>query len=387
MKKNMKKVYGKIITIVLVTTVFFLSTSFLFKEIDIYQQIKTVDKKATKETKALYQNLKKIKETGILFGHQDDLAYGVHWKAEKKRSDVKEVCGSYPAVYGWELAWLGNSTHNLDSVSFEKMKRWIRESYKRGGITTLSWHMNNPKTGGSAWDTTGAIKDILPNGSKHEFYKKRLDAVAEFISSLKSRWLFGHSIPVVFRPFHEHTGGWFWWGKPNNSPEDYIALWRFTVEYLRDTKQLHNVLYAYSPDIVDSKEQYLECYPGDDYVDILGLDDYHDVSAKERLPDLTKRLRMVVELADEKDKVAALTETGYERIPQENWWTDMLLKHIKEDPVASRIAWMMVWRNGRTDHYYAPYEGHSSADNFIKFKEDPVTIFEDDLPKMYRLKE
>lgn len=352
---------------------------------DKYEQIKTADSRATKQTKALFKNLHLIKEKGVLFGHQDDLAYGVHWKAEKTRSDIRDVCGAFPAVYGWEIAWIGNSSHNLDTVDFKKMKKWIRQGYRRGGVITIGWHMNNPKTGSSAWDKTGAIKDILPGGPKHFFYKQRLDVAAGFFSSLKSSWLFGHPIPIIFRPFHEHTGDWFWWGRPNNTPEDYIALWRFTVEYLRDIKGLHNLLYAYSPDIFESKGHYLECYPGDEWVDILGLDDYHDVSSSERISNLTKRLKTVVEIAEEKGKIAALTETGYERIPQDDWWTEMLLKHIKNDPIASRIAYLLVWRNARETHHYAPYKGHGSSRDFIKFYQDEFTIFENDLPQMYRL--
>jgi mannan endo-1,4-beta-mannosidase len=364
----------------------FMVSSFSFEKGNkkVYDQIKTVDIKATKETKALYANLKKIKEEGILFGHQDALAYGVHWKGDKKRSDVKDVCGSYPAVYGWDIAWVGNSPYNIDTVDFKKMKKWIRQGYKRGGIITIGWHMKNPKTGGSSWDKTGAISSILPNGEKHEFYKKRLDVVADFLGDLKSSRFFGKPIPIIFRPFHEHTGHWFWWGRPNNTPEEYIALWRFTVDYLKDTKGIHNVLYAYAPDVVSSREHYLECYPGDDYVDILGLDDYHDVKFIDSIPNLVKRLKMVVALAEEKDKVAALTETGSEQIPQDNWWTEVL-EQIKSDTTASKIAYMLVWRNGRKDHYYAPFSGHSSAADFQKFKDDEVTLFEDDLPNMYKL--
>ena len=62
-----------------------------------------VDTLATAETIALFKNLQQISQTGVLFGHQDDLAYGVGWWAEPSRSDVKEVCGDYPAVYGWDL--------------------------------------------------------------------------------------------------------------------------------------------------------------------------------------------------------------------------------------------------------------------------------------------
>ena len=81
------------------------------------------DKKATKETIALYNNLKKLLNKGIMFGHQDDLAYGVGWKYEPGRSDIKDVTGDYPAVYGFELGRLElDHEVNLDSVPFDKMK-------------------------------------------------------------------------------------------------------------------------------------------------------------------------------------------------------------------------------------------------------------------------
>ena len=78
------------------------------------------DKKATKETIALYHNLKKLLNEGIMFGHQDDLAYGVGWKYEPGRSDIKDVTGDYPAVYGFELGRLEmDQPVNLDSVPFD----------------------------------------------------------------------------------------------------------------------------------------------------------------------------------------------------------------------------------------------------------------------------
>src|SRR5690554_3818819 len=87
-----------------------------------------IDKKATTETIALYQNLKKLAKTNVLYGHQDDLAYGYSWWAESGRSDVKESTGSYPAVYGWELGNLRQETEvNLDGVNFVQMKIWIQE--------------------------------------------------------------------------------------------------------------------------------------------------------------------------------------------------------------------------------------------------------------------
>ena len=340
-----------------------------------------IDKNATTKTKALYVNLQSISKEGVLFGHQDDVAYGVGWKAEKGRSDVKEVCGSYPALYGWDVSKIGNA-FNIDTVDFESMKTWIKEAFKRGGINTISWHMDNPVTGGSSWDNTPAVSAVLPGGDKHEFYKKRLDLFADFLNELKVG--LGTKIPIIFRPFHEHTGNWFWWGKGNCTKEEYIALWRFTVSYLRDEKEIHQLLYAYSTDQFNSREQYLEFYPGDEYVDIIAFDDYHSIKSVKEHEKLVFRLITVVELAESKNKIAAFSETGLENIPIDDWFTSILLEGIKPDDVASRIDYVMVWRNAWPHHHYAPYPGHSSVPDFIKFRKDPFILFEDDLPKMYK---
>ena len=353
-----------------------------------YDTIKTVDARATKQTKALYANLKHLSKTKILFGHQDALAYGVAWKEwHKARTDVKDVCGSHPALVGWELSKLGKYSHNIDSVDFEQMKGWMKEVYKMGGVNAISWHMDNFVTGGSTWDNKGrVVSTILPGGANHEAYKAKLDLFADFVKDLRVGFLFKKDIPLIFRPFHEHTGDWFWWGAAHCTPEEYKQIWQFTVKYLRDEKGLHNLLWSYSPDVFKDKAHYLERYPGDEYVDILGFDDYHDVGAHGNIEDLTRRLGIVVSIANEKGKLAALTETGFEKIPDPNWWTDKLLKHIKSDPLASQIAWVMMWRNARKSHHYAPYPGHGSAANFVEFSKDPIMLFQNKLPNLYKLK-
>lgn len=352
-----------------------------------------VDPQATAETKALYANLMRLAPDHLLFGHQDDLAYGVTWKREPGRSDVKDVTGAYPAVYGWELGDLENGVAmNLDDVGFEEMQEWIREGYERGGVIAISWHMDNPVSGGSSWDTTRAVHTILPGGIHHEKYKTWLDRFAAFADGLRTRPLLGVGsgtpIPVIFRPFHEHTGSWFWWGGRNVTPEEYVRLWRFTVEYLRDEKDLHHLLYAYSTDVFDSEEQYLRHYPGDAYVDLLGYDDYHALSRDETVEVMTRRLRMLVEMAEARGKIAALTETGAEGIEMPTWWTDRLLRAIEADPVARRTVYAMVWRNANQadnpGHHYAPYAGHSSAPDFVRFYQEPFVLFEDELPDLYR---
>lgn len=341
--------------------------------------------RASAEARTLYRNLQQLAGHQILFGHQDTLAYGVHWKdTHDWRSDVADVCGKFPAVFGWDMGWLGKTTYNLDRVPFDRMQAWMYRVYEHGGINTISWHMDNLLTGGDSWATgRRVVATILPGGSHHAVLKLQLDELAAFVRGIPSVPGTKAAIPLILRPWHEHMGNWFWWGAPYCSAEEYKALWRFTVDYLREVHGLHNFLYAYSPDRFRSAEQYLERYPGDNYVDILGLDNYTDVGPHGSLQALTRQLRTIVELAEERGKIAALTETGRESIPEKNWWTQRLLPAILTDPTAARIVYVLVWRNDRPEHHYAPYPDHASVADFVAFSQHPRLLFCEDLPRLY----
>jgi len=353
----------------------------------------TVDQKATAETKALFTNLKDLASSKVLYGHQDDLAYGYNWWSEPGRSDVKEATGSYPAVYGWEIGDLRQDVEvSLDSVKFESMKGWIKEAYERGGVNTISWHMNHPVTDGDSWDTTPGVAAVIPGGAQHETFKTWLDKFAAFSQDLKGKD--GELIPILFRPYHEHTGSWFWWGDEQTSVEDYVALWRFTVEYLTDEKGVHNLLYVYSPDggAGTRFDKYMQKYPGDDYVDILAFDDYGSfMDENKRVEELSDELAQIVEWANERNKISAFAETGLEALPNPQWFTESLLKALTYNPKASGIAYVLTWRNAnyekeQRDHFYASYEGHASAPDMKKFRDDDLIVFEDELPDLYKTK-
>ena len=350
----------------------------------VMAQVKPVDSSATKETISLYKNLLKLQEKGFLFGHQDDLAYGVEWKYKEGRSDVKEAAGDYPAVYGWELGGIerpGND-QNIDGVPFKKMKQFIRQGYERGGVITLSWHADSPfGAGKNAWDTThGSVASINPGGANHAMYKEWLDKVAAFIGSLKGSK--GEAIPVLFRPFHEHSGNWFWWCRNACTVFEYQTLWRFTYYYLQTEKKLHNILWVYNTGgDFNTKEEFLERYPGDDKVDLLSFDTYQygDPQKEKWFEENTnRRLKMVGELAAEKGKPFALAETGYEAVPYAAWWTQTLLNAIGDN----KICYVMVWRNHgyqaetKKMHYYVPYKGQVSEADFRKFAALERVMFE-----------
>jgi mannan endo-1,4-beta-mannosidase len=339
-----------------------------------------VDSLLTKETKALWINLRKIRGKGILFGQQDANLSGINWKLTPDSSDIKTLTGTYPAVYGYELAGIGNSV-NMDSIPFALIKQRMTEAFDRGGINTVTWHMNNPVTGGNAWDVTPAVGQILPDSSLEGFYKGELRKLGEFFKELKNKE--GVLVPVIFRPFHESNGNWFWWGKGRCNPEEYKQLWVFTVQFLRDSLQVHNILYAYSTDIFENEDQYMERYPGDFWVDILGCENYWDFQWGSSVSNGISQLRMLVGMAEKHKKLAALTECGFNGIPVNNWWTQFLLQSVKEDTVARNISYMMVWRNANLKQYYTPFRGQRSALDFIAFEKDSFTLFEKDLPKLY----
>lgn len=359
------------------------------EEVKETREIVLVDKNATTETQILYKNLFDLQERGYMFGHQDDLAYGVNWKYEEGRSDVKDVVGDYPAVYGWDIGRIENKEEkNLDGVPFDKMREYIKQAHSRGGVSTISWHINNPMTGGDSWDNAeGTVASILPGGEYHDKYKVWLDNAAEFLLSLRDDE--GKLIPILYRPYHEFTGNWFWWCKNTTSKEQFVALWRFTVNYYQQ-KGVHNLIYIYnvSNANVTSKTDFMEYYPGDDMADYVSFDVYQmgdGEKQKQFIKDTKNLVAVMNEVAQERNKLSAIAETGYEQIPDEKWWTQTLDKAIGDE----KISFVLVWRNHGWNewlkparmHYYAPYKDNVSVEDFKDFYNQENTLFQSDVTK------
>lgn len=338
----------------------------------------------TPETQNLLYNLKSISQKGFMFGHQDDPLYGIGWNGDTARSDVKSVVGDYPGVMGFDIGNIElSSNQSLDNVWFTSIRQEIINQYNRGGMSTISWHLSNPLTDGDSWDvdTKGVVTSILPGGEKHDKFMEWMQTVADFFNSLTTDD--GIKVPVLFRPWHEHTGSWFWWGKDLCTAEEYKQLWIMTHDFL--TQQgVNNLLYAYSPDSQGPGDIYMERYPGDDYVDLLGFDCYHrnNVEGIEAYQNsLNTILAFMTEEGKKRNKPIALTETGLESIPISDWWTNVLFPVLDQYP----ISYVLVWRNAHDipNHYYAPYPGQVSADDFTEFYKKQKTLFCNDIQNLY----
>lgn len=338
----------------------------------------------TEETESLLNYLHSLKDSNkILFGHHlsnVERQTGRNWNkaSDPTFSDVYEVTGSMPAVFSYDFGrGISKSTNHCKAVFL-----W-------GGIVTISWHADNPINGGNVKDKTGnPMGDLSIEGTTaNTEWKAQLDLVAEELNGLTVN---GVKVPVIFRPFHEHTGSWFWWGRGNCTEAEFVAGWRYTVDYLR-AKGVNNMLMAYSPSKPASDQEnknYTQAtYPGDDYVDILGFDQYDDSNLN-----LIRDAQYMVEMAEDHGKVAAITEFGHRNGLNNNNntiadWFSVNLDPVHADPVASKVAYALTWMNTGEDDYWVPLANDKQHDDFLSYTNKSYCILLNDLDEdVYNIK-
>jgi hypothetical protein len=141
--------------------------------------------------------------------------------------------------------------------------------WKAGGRVLLNLHMPNPTAGGPVYDVSRLdAAGLLKAGTDtNTAFMKSLTQVAAGIRELQDA-----GVVVILRPYHENGGDWFWWGTKFLSPRQFIALWRFTHDYLEASQGLHNIVWLFEsgqPGIPTTRN-----YPGDAWVDMVGQDVY-----------------------------------------------------------------------------------------------------------------
>ncbi|MBO9584108.1 MAG: beta-mannosidase [Flavobacterium sp.] len=356
-----------------------------------------VDANATKETVALFYNLKRLAATKTAIGQQD--AFNSFYQDAGGDSDIKKNTGFDPAILGSDFMFITDKNNNEQANNWyyqqeEKIIAATKAAYAKGIINTFSWHLREPYNDDSFYtaDMTSeqkstAFKSILPGGTNNDWYKKKLDKVASVVSNLKGSN--GELIPIIFRPFHEFDGSWFWWGADFCTPDEYKKAYQFTVDYLKNTKGVHNILYAFSPDNSYTTEaNYLSRYPGDKYVDIIGMDNYGDFNNQGQAgaDKANAKLKILSDYAKAKVKIAALTETGY-RVTSTtpaitDWFSSLLYSALTKNDI--QISYAMFWTNN-TDGYYVPNGSVSNAADFKTFSLKTKAALVNSLPKMYEM--
>lgn len=356
-------------------------------------EVKTVeltlaDPDATPETKALYSNLWAIRDKGWIFGHQNDLLNGRKWQFDEGGSDTKDVCGDYPGVYAVDVAsFMDGREVPLQTLSENPHKlRTIKEAYDRGMVVMACMHLNNPLTGGDSWDNSSnqVAAEILKAGSPtNEKFNVWLDNLAALAKDLKGND--GVQIPIILRPFHEHGHEWSWWGSTCTTAAEYVALWKFLVDGMK-ARGVHSFIYAISPAMngKQTESDFLYRWPGDDYVDFMGMDCYLGINNTTFL----NNLKCLKNVAEGKKKPCGVTEIGVEGFQVADYW----ITNIAAPMAGRKMSMLVTWSNkydpmGTGNVYYSVFPGHPSEESFRAMYARPDTFFCEDLPDMYKMAE
>ena len=372
------------------------------------------DADATTETKALYAYLTGLSESDeVLFGHQNDTHKHVTGRSGVY-SDTKDVTGSISGIVGIDSLSLTGAELGMDNVddAIAETVKISKEAAAEGAILTLSTHMPNMSDSKikatpdasrpydfSACDfsesknlSNNCSKEVLPGGKYNAQFCAYLDILADYANGLGD-------IPVLFRPFHENTGGWFWWGSATTDIETYNALFRYAHDYLTEEKGVHNFIYVYSPGgPIETESAYEKRYPGDEYVDIVAFDYYDDYNtypaaySDDFMKGLAKTCQVVKSFGDKHGKLAAISETGVRVQKADGSDNEGIL--VKDNPIKGQnwyskvnaiakengMPYFLVWANFSDTNFYVPYKyndtkGQELINEFIDFYNESSTIF------------
>jgi hypothetical protein len=226
------------------------------------------DKNASAEAKALYSYLQDMAGKKILAGQMasewgfDEIGY------------IQQLTGKLPAIKGMDF---------IERDKNEAQVKAAEDWWKRGGIPTIMWHWGAPGIGEGYENSKKEIdidKCFEKGTPEYDAFWKELDEKAALLEKLKEA-----KVPVLWRPFHELNVNWFWWGKKGAS--QFRRLWITMYDYYVHQKKLDNLIwvlcYTASPDSA--------WYPGRDYVDIAGADDYQQTGPH---VDMYKKVRSIV---------------------------------------------------------------------------------------------
>ena len=337
----------------------------------------------------LEERLDSLRQKGYMAGHQDDPFYGIGWAYEDGKSDVKLTVGDYPAVMGFELGGIEmGDDKNLDSVPFTRIHDELLAHVKRGGIVTISWHPRNPMTtapdggrgaqkfpDGSAWDVsdTTVVKSVLSGGKNAELFKVWMERVADFIETLQTED--GQKVPIIFRPWHENNGSWFWWGQRPCSDEEFKGLWNLLQDYMNE-RGFDNLLWSYSPNLDGNwtLERFMQRYPGNDRVTLIGEDAYQWGTEEDFVKQLNADLTFLTQFTKDNGKLLAMTECGFKNIPDSTWFSRVLKVQMDKYP----ICYFLLWRNYEKE-WFGPVPGTPCGEDYKAFKEAENVMFLNDI--------
>ena len=377
-------------------------------KLTIPSSVRLTDAKAIDNAARLYAYMQGLADSDyVMYGHMNDLL--MH--AGKGDSDTYGMVGDYPAVIPIDAMTLAGKDTEYQNhepapgayppvtgqAAIDRAVALSEKAAKKGAIVSLSAHMPNfaevaakgkvdgtyDYSGFTSVVTSGkVVQRVLPGGDLNGVFNGYLDKIAAYGLQLQAK-----GIPVLFRPYHENNGSWFWWGAAHCSASEFKNLFRYTEEYLRDVRGVHNFIYVYSPNgpFVDESD-YLTRYPGDAFIDIPGFDMYQEKPQKKDgwMDSFSANMDVVQAFAQHHQKLTTIPEAGIlcgkdtlgrTGAQRKDWFTEAL--NVLS---AHKMAYFSTWSNFNADVFDQPYmvdkkRGHEMVDGFTRFYNDPRSVF------------
>lgn len=238
----------------------YIEVSPVAEEIPFMPPSDLVTSSASKEAKNLYEFLKDNFGQKVISGAMANYSVGI-----EEAQWMFDNTGKWPALAGFDLI---NYTTTWGLDSYAQMTANAQDWWENNGIVSVMWHWRDPLKQSDEFYTEKTSFDISkindPNSDEYKAMLDDIDAIALYLKQFKD-----DNIPVLWRPLHEAAGGWFWWGAKGAEP--CKTLWKLMFERMVNHHGLNNLIWVWTSDASDSA---LDWYPGDEYVDIIGMDIY-----------------------------------------------------------------------------------------------------------------
>ncbi|MBY3622793.1 glycosyl hydrolase [Acinetobacter sp. CUI P1] len=228
-----------------------------------------VNLEASPEAVKLLSDLYSISGKGILAGQHDYLE-----SPDEINNKLKTTSGQYAALHGYEMGAISGQSEGTVAWQRQNVVNSAMNWSRGGGIVAMTFHANLP---GTSYDWSNVKRSlsqsefdkyVTPGTTQYSSLIAELDKVAVSLKSLRDA-----KVPVLWRPYHEMNGNWFWWGKKNNFSE----LWNIMYDRFVNVHKLNNLLWVWSPNAPNAwSDPYALTYPGPDKVDILAADIYEN---------------------------------------------------------------------------------------------------------------
>lgn len=301
-------------------------------------------------------------------------------KSGSLTTDYGRVLQCQPQIYGVDFYYASGTWQRTKGIqeARKNLIKIVKDIWReRRAVACFSWHLENPYVPTGFPLIAGfryifnkkipdypvkhryVIKEILENrgdvcgmgnvsgknnaksyNTPRDWFEDRCKEVATIINDFVDDN--GQPIPFIFRLWHEWEDGWMWWGAKYVSAEDYKRFFILTEETIKKYAPNAQILWAYCSDrYVNSEEEYMERYPGDAYVDIIGFDDYGIGKSKEDRTAAINRAKMVCKIANERHLATGLFETNNNKRKIPNFYTNHLNRMLTAEGV--RLGIVQIW--------------------------------------------